>query len=67
MPHKRQDRLRQVMHFQQSKKAISTVHFKWAIFSLNNVLMERIWVGNNEETLLVKLLENFLASTSRSR
>ena len=49
------------------KEAISLAYFKWAIFSLNDVLMESIWLGNNEETLSESFLENFLASTSRSR
>ena len=47
----RQNKLWQVMHFQQSKKAISLVDFKWAIFSLNDVLMKSIWLGNNGEAL----------------
>ena len=34
---------------------------------LNEILMESIWLGNNGEALSENLLENFLASTSRSR
>ena len=29
------------------KEAISLADFKWAIFSLKDVLMESIWLGNN--------------------
>ena len=42
------------------KEIISLVDFKGAIFALNHVLMESIWLGNNGETVL----ENCLASTS---
>ena len=40
--YKRPEKLWQVMHFQQLKKAFSLVDFKWAIFSLDDVLMESI-------------------------
>ena len=49
------------------KEAISLADFKLAIFTQNDVLMDGIWLGNNGETLSEDLLENFLASTSRSR
>ena len=49
------------------KEAISLAQFKWAIFSLNVILMESIWLENNGERLSENLLENFLASTSRSK
>ena len=38
------------------KEAISLADFKYAIFSLNDVLMENIWLGNKEETLSENLL-----------
>ena len=40
------------------KEAISLADFKRAIFSLNDVLMKSIWLGNNGETLSENLLEN---------
>ena len=49
------------------KEDISLADFNWAIFSLNDVLMESIWLGNNQETLSQNLLENFLAAASRSK
>ena len=43
------------------KGAITLADFKWAIFSLYDVLMESTRLGNNGETLSENLLETFLA------
>ena len=48
------------------KDSVSLADFKWAIFSLNDILIESIWLGNNGETFSENSSENFFASTSRS-
>ena len=47
------------------KEANSLADFKWAIFSLNDVLTESVWLGNNGEMLSEDpdekhLIENFV-------
>ena len=46
------------------KETIFLADFNCTIFSLNDVLMESIWLGNNGKMLSEHFLENFLASTS---
>ena len=67
MPYKRQEVVASDAFLTMKKETISLADFKWGIFSLNDVLMESIWLRNNGETLSESLLENFLASISRFR